>query len=270
MPPTQYQSAVLTAKHTWVNLNLSSVQSGLETAAAAAASGLAIAVTELAHQAATNIIASKSILTSTSLESWESWEREIEFQHLHLSSHEKSGIDTKLGRSISSNKATKHVFDNNRAHYDKEPNMRQKAKEMNGSKFQQLDGCHVPLEPSDLWYKGGKDKNGTKYQTVRVKDWQIKARGVAGNEVQTLTRKIIKSGDDTPYKRLEEKAVPILTSDQALRETPTKTQGMTLAAGMDRNAEVIVSLPRSGEVITCRSESISQSDRLVCLLFSII
>lgn len=250
-------------------MNLSSVQSGLETAGVAAASGLAIAVTELAHQAATNIIASKSILT-TSLESWESWEPEIEFQHLNLRSHEKSGIDTKLGRSISSNKATKHVFDNHRAHYYKEPNMRQKAKEMNGSKFQQLDECHVPLEPSDLWYKGGKDKDGKKYQTVRVKDWQIKAGGVAGNEVQTLTRNIIKFGDDTPYKRLEEKAVPILTSDQALRETPTKTQGMTLAAGMDRNAEVIVSLPRSGEVITCRSESISQSDRLVCLLFSII
>lgn len=130
VPPTPFQSAVSTAKYSWKNLSLETIQDGLDAIGGAAANHLTTAVTGLTQQVPAESSISAPRAQKSFKQDFKNWEPETNFftkeeQEDALNLHRTKDLktDKKLRRKMNE-KRQNSAFQHGKPHYGQAPSHR--------------------------------------------------------------------------------------------------------------------------------------------------
>lgn len=138
-----------------------------------------------------------------------------------------------------------------------------------GETFQQEEPLYDPLGISKTWHQEAKEPDMKERRRVITAQWKAKPDRTVSQQANKIERDPVKTivHQHIQDKQLSEKAKQQIPSiSRNLGAVSTKEKGMPTTAGMDRDAEVIISLPRSGTITMGRLKFDNPSEGLIIVL----
>ena len=274
-PPTPLQSVVSTVRYSWNALSLSPLVSRLGTIGAAVAGRLATAVNGLRPQAADEISAPVPKALKICLDDFDDWEPEENIDdegRVHSwQSNEGAKSDMKYSRNENNNGPytdTEHRACNCYDRSAQEHNVKLRAQEEGGPRFQQEEQFYDPLGVSTMWQRAVKQEESRKRKQLLQAQWQEKEeKGAYQKNLNTWADAGMPSsaGPKSTHttRKNEETNQQMRTPICAHTGVHGKVRSRNSIAGMQRDAHVTISLPRSKQVTVQRSSTKRRAGRSV-------
>lgn len=274
-PPTPLQSAVSTARYSWNNLSFSSVQSRLDTVGAAAAEKWALLVTGLRPQAAGGISSPVPKAPKKPVDDFDDCEPKGNIDDDGWLHDCRSNEGATTGIKYPKNKVDKepykdkvHKIYNLHNQSLHEHNLELRIQGEAGPRFQQEEQKYDPLGVSKAWQRGAKQEESIKRKQKLLAQWRGKeekgpyqkdlgTRADTGLPSSALCKKTLST------KKKEDTNQRMKTHGCAHTGVYQAEKGRNSAAGMQRNAQVTISLPRSKQVTVPRSSTKRRAGRSV-------
>ncbi|MCJ1463185.1 hypothetical protein MMC07_001790 [Pseudocyphellaria aurata] len=253
------QSVVSTARYSWNNLSLSSVQSRLDAIGAAAAEKLVTAVTGLRPQAAGGIPLPVPKALMTPVDNFVGKIDDGERVHNWGSNEE-----AKIGTHYTSNKGHKgehaetepKIFDG----HDRSPREHDiRLQEDTGPRFLVDEQEYESSGWSTAWHRDIKQVDLKQRKQKLLAQWQSKEEKGAHQKHlnESDARLLISAPRMRPYftRKNEETGRRAQTPGSAHTAVHREEKGPSYTAGMQRDARVTISLPSSSQITVQRSSS---------------
>lgn len=252
---------MFTAKSTWNKLSLAPFRKGLEAVSAAAANRVTAVATEFGRQGATAaaVPTPNPDLNTSSSEPQEDWELDKEGPFPGWGSNEGSMIGAEFGWRM----AKPYTPNTNQAQLEQKTSNFQGNQITKARIFQQDELQYDPLGVSGSWHQEAKEPDTKKRREVIAAQWKAKsertvrqqADKIERDPVETITRRHIQ--DERVKANAEQQTLRI---SRNLGASSTKEKGMPITAGMDREAEVTISLPSLAKASMRRLKSDDPSE----------
>lgn len=249
--------------------------SRLGTIGAAVAGKLAAAVNGLRPQAADEISAPVPKALKIRLDGFDDWEPEGNTNDEGMvhdwRSKEGAKIDMKYSRNKSNNGPytnTEHKICNGLNRSPQEHNLKLRAQEEGGPCFQQEEQNYDPLGVSTMWQRAVKQEESKKRKLLLLAQWQGKEeKGAYHKHLNTWTGAGMPSSAASKIRHTarknEETNQQMRTPRYAHTGVHGEVNGGNSVAGMQRDALVTISLPKSKQVTVQRSSTKRRAGRSV-------
>lgn len=138
-----------------------------------------------------------------------------------------------------------------------------------GEIFQQDELLYDPLGVSDSWHQEATEPDMKERRKAITAQWKAKSDRTVSQQASKIERDPVKTivHQHIQDEQVSEKAKQQIPSiSRNLGAVSTKEKGMLTTAGMDRDAEVTVSLPRSNTIIVRRLKFDNPSEGLTTVL----
>ena len=249
--------------------------SRLGTIGAAVAGRMATAVNGLRRQVADEISTPVPKALNLHLDDFDDWEPEENIDDegsVHgWRSHEGAKSDTKYSRNESNNGPytdTEHRICNCHDRSPQEHNLKLRAQEEGGPRFQQEEQIYDPLEMSTMWQRAVKQEESKKRKQLLLAQWQGKEeKGAYQKHLNTWADAGMPSSarckSTHTARKNEETNQQMQTPTCAHTGAHGEVKSRNSVAGMQRDAHVTISLPRSKQVTVQRSSTERRAGRSV-------
>lgn len=250
-----------TARYSWNNLSLSSVQSRLDAIGAAAAEKLVTAVTGLRPQAAGGIAHPVPKALMIPVDNFVGKIDDGERVHDWRNNEEANGMPYTSNKGHRGKYAeTEHKIYNGHNRSPREHDVR--PQEETGPRFLVEEHEYDSLGVSKAWHRDLKQEDLKQRKQKLLTQWQLK-------EEKGNTRSDVSMPISAPRMRTystrknEELGQRTQAHGCAHTAVPQEEKATSFAAGMQRDAHVTVSLPRSSQITVQRSSTKRRAGRSV-------
>lgn len=234
-----------------------------------------MAVNGLRPQAADEISAPVPKALNIRLDDFDDWEHEENIDdggRVHnWRSNEGAKNDMKYSRNESNNGPytdTEHRICNCHDRSPQEHNLKLQAQGECGPRFQQEEQIYEPLGVSTMWQRAVKQEESKKRKQLLLAQWQgIKEKGAYQKHPNTWADAGMPSSAERKSthtaRKNEETNQQMRTPICAHTVVHGEVKGRNSVAGMQRDAHVTISLPRSKQVTVQRSSTKRRAGRSV-------
>ena len=163
---------------------------------------------------------------------------------------------------------TEHKICNCHDRSPQEKNLKLRAQEECGPRFQQEEQIHDPLGVSTMWQRAVKQEESKKCKLLLLAQWQGKEeKGVLQKHLNTggYASMPVSAGRKSTHtaRKNEETSQQMRTTRCAQTGVLGEVKGRNSVAGMQRDAHVTISLPRSKLVTVQRSSTKRRAGRSI-------